>query len=120
MITESVNDNEEIQEVSARFEEPIEVNVQTISSVDDDDEEEEESKSNHSNEENDEKALVANEKVEERSKSDVETDHADALPPKYEDEFKEATFEEVTDENHNKENEVKTEVILPPMEVGGT
>ena len=119
MITESVNDNEEIQEVSARFEEPIEVNVQTISSVDDDDEEEEESKSNHSNEENDEKALVANEKVEERSKSD-ETDHADALPPKYEDEFKEAVLEEVTDENHNKENEVKTEVILPPMEVGGT
>ena len=114
MITESVNDNEEIQEVSARFEEPIEVNVQTISSVDDD-EEEEESKSNHSNEENDEKALIANEKVEERSKSD-ET----ALPPKYEDEFKEAAFEEVTDENHNKENEVKTEVILPPMEVGGT
>ena len=120
MITESVNDNEEIQEVSARFEEPIEVNVQTISSVDDDDDEEEESKSNHSNEENDEKALVANEKVEERSKSD-ETDHADApLPPKYEDEFKEAALEEVTDENHNKENEVKAEVILPPVEVGGT
>ena len=120
MITESVNDNEEIQEVSARFEEPIEVNVQTISSVDDDDDdEEEESKSIHSNEENNEKPLVANEKVEEKSKSD-ETDHADALPPKYEDEFKEATFEEVTDENHNKENEVKTEVILPPMEVGGT
>ena len=118
MITESVNDNEEIQEVSARFEEPIEVNVQTISSVDDDDDEEE-SKSNHSNEENDEKPLVSNEKVEERSKSD-ETDHVNALPPKYEDEFKEATFEEVTDENHNKENEVKTEVILPPMEVGGT
>ena len=59
--------------------------------------------------------MIANEKVEERSKSD-ET----ALPPKYEDEFKEAAFEEVTDENHNKENEVKPEVILPPMEVGGT
>ena len=118
MITESVNDNEEIQEVSARFEEPIEVNVQTISSVDDDDEEEE-SKSTHSNNENDEKALVANEEIEERNKSD-ETDHADALPPKYEDEFKEAVLEEVTDENHNKENEVKPEVILPPVEVGGT
>ena len=120
MITESVNDNEEIQEVSARFEEPIEVNVQTISSVDDeDDDEEEESKSTHSNKENDEKPLVANEEVEERSKRD-ESDHADALPPKYEDEFKEAALEEVTDENHNKENEVKPEVILPPVEVGGT
>ena len=117
MITESVNDNEEIQEVSARFEEPIEVNVQTISSVDDDDEE---SKSTHSNEKHDEKPLVANEKVEEISKSD-ETDHADApLPPKYEDEFKEAALEEITDENHNKENEVKAEVILPPVEVGWT
>ena len=116
MITESVNDNEEIQEVSARFEEPIEVNVQTISSVDD---EEEESKSTHSNEETDDKTLVANE-VEEIDMSD-ETDHADTHPPKYEDEFKEAALEKITDENHNKEkDEVKTEVFLPPVEVGVT
>ena len=121
VITESVNENEEIQEISTRFEEPIEVNVQTVITDNESTAEMEEEEENfqdktevnqltgtaHDN--------VVNENINNESKKA-------SSPPKYE--FRKDTLE--TDENHNNklasttvDEEIKpTEVVLPPMEVG--
>ena len=121
VITESVNENEEIQEISTRFEEPIEVNVQTVITDNESTAEMEEEEENfqdkaevyqltgtaHDN--------VVNENINNESKKA-------SSPPKYE--FRKDTLE--TDENHNNklasttvdEKITPTEVVLPPMEVG--
>ena len=134
VITESVNDTEEIQEISTRFEEPIEVNVQTecsekssepievnvqtvISSNDGniDNNFVEENKPDQADDNNNhEPESECSEKSSEPEGSKV----IEESPPEYEEEFKKEASEVVTDENQNKEEEVKPEVVLPPVEVG--
>ena len=122
VITESVNDTEEIQEISTRFEEPIEVNVQTvqISSNDDNNidnnfvEENKPDQAAADDNNNHEPESECSEKSSEPEGSKI----MEESPPEYEEEFKKEASEVVTDENQNKEDEVKPEVVLPPVEVG--
>ena len=125
VITESVNENEEIQEISTRFEEPIEVNVQTVitdeSIMEEDNFQDKSHRRQHSDADNlvTEKQADDDEVVIEKANESKNT--PPISPPKYE--FKEEALE-VTDENHNKkidtlDAEIKpTEVVLPPVEVG--